>query len=484
MNELGAEHGTAVGCTLGTVFGLVAGAAIGQKTGNKNAGLVIGGLTGAGLGCYLGNRWQKREKALQAFAKRENLNVKIESLSVGATAGQPSTLPPRGPSASSTNSTAAASQNAGLVANIQSSGMFDSDSDQFTTEGLRQARALADIYKPETSTNAGQPPESSALLIVGHTDATGTAVHNQELSERRARTMGRVLAEAGIDPSRVYFQGAGSGRPIADNTTDEGRALNRRVEITSLDTSDLLIQRIRQEQASPKYLAHGTSTTAIPPSPTGPTNAQRTVPPLAPRPPESAAVMPPDFVDFGGRPRNLDSNDLAAYVRPRQTGFSLINSAYAESSQIQDCQMDTPRIVGSVKNLATGQPLDAYETRDYFDGMNGRAWAGLVNGNLVTMTPVAILKDKATVVKNPQTFVTRGYSSGQRQPSDGFTSIANTYEGEHAILYRVFVKSEHAPLQCFDVVMPKDGSGVSPKGKLYYDRGGTVFVAPFVPQRS
>ena len=483
MNQLGAEHGTAIGCGVGALLGAVAGAAIGQRTGHRNTGAVVGGLGGAGLGCYLGNRWQKREKALQNFARRESLKVEIESLSVGTASGGSNTPPSTAPPAGSARTPPPASKSAGLVASIQSGGMFDSDSDQFTADGLRQARSLAEIYKPDAPAAPGQPPESSALLIVGHTDATGAAAYNQELSERRARTMGHVLAEAGIDPSRIYFQGAGSGRPIADNTTEDGRTRNRRVEITALDSSDLLIQRIRQEQASPKYLAHGTSTAAVSVSSTALGKESHVAPPPHSRPGAVTNVMPPGFVDFGGRPRSSDTNDLGAYVKPRQAGFSLINSAYAASPNMQDCHMDTPRIVGAAKNLATGQPLDTYETRDYFDGMNGRAWAGLVNGNLVTITPVAVLKDKAAVAKNPQTFVTRDYSSGQRQPSAGLTSVANTYEGDRAILYRVFVKHEHAPLECFDVVMSKYGSGISPAGKLYYDHGGTTYVAPFVPQR-
>lgn len=482
VNELGAQYGTAIGCGAGLILGGLAGAAIGQRTGNTNQGAAIGALGGLSLGCVVGNRWQKREKALQQLAKRENLSIHIETLSVGPAGGQSARPTSTGSPATSTPTPTAATKDAGLVANIQDSAMFDSDSDQFTIAGLRQAKALADIYKPEAPGGAGKPKESTALLVVGHTDATGSAEHNQELSERRANSMGRILAEAGIDPSRVYFQGAGSGRPIADNTTDEGRARNRRVEITEVETADLLIQRIQEEEASPKYLANGTATSRATASGFPRGNQQSGA--ALPEPRSSAIQNSPDFVDFGGHPTATDSNNLSAYVKPARAGFSLITSAFAESTRVQDCHLDSPRVIGAVKNLATGQTPISHETRDYFPGMNGRAWAGLVNGHLVTVTPVSVLKDSAKVAINPTTFITRDYSSGQRRASDGIGSVANTYDGEHAILYRVFLEHEHAPLECFDVVMPKDGSGTSPAGKLYYDRGGTSYVAPFVPQGS
>jgi len=68
------------------------------------------------------------------------------------------------------------------------------------------------------------------LIILGHTDATGSAVMNQRLSERRAKACYEYLISRGIPPSRMRYAGYGETRPIADNDTPEGRALNRRVE--------------------------------------------------------------------------------------------------------------------------------------------------------------------------------------------------------------------------------------------------------------
>lgn len=69
------------------------------------------------------------------------------------------------------------------------------------------------------------------LTILGHTDDRGTAEANNDLAQRRATAaMDRVLSN-GIDPSRVSVMSRGSSDPIADNSTDAGRALNRRIEI-------------------------------------------------------------------------------------------------------------------------------------------------------------------------------------------------------------------------------------------------------------
>jgi OOP family OmpA-OmpF porin len=69
------------------------------------------------------------------------------------------------------------------------------------------------------------------IEVVGHTDNTGRTIDNQGLSERRAKTVFDFLFVYGVDPARLSYRGFGETRPIADNTTPEGRAKNRRVEL-------------------------------------------------------------------------------------------------------------------------------------------------------------------------------------------------------------------------------------------------------------
>ncbi len=77
---------------------------------------------------------------------------------------------------------------------------------------------------------------SNDLLITGHCAARGTVQSRQELSEQRAETVAKYLIELGVrDSYHIFTQGKGSTQPVATNATEEGRALNRRVEITIMD---------------------------------------------------------------------------------------------------------------------------------------------------------------------------------------------------------------------------------------------------------
>jgi OOP family OmpA-OmpF porin len=71
---------------------------------------------------------------------------------------------------------------------------------------------------------------TAPVTLEGHTDSVGSVEYNQRLSERRANAVRQYLIEKGIASSRIRVVGYGKLRPIADNKTDDGRAINRRVE--------------------------------------------------------------------------------------------------------------------------------------------------------------------------------------------------------------------------------------------------------------
>ncbi|TBV11542.1 OmpA family protein [Stutzerimonas kirkiae] len=99
---------------------------------------------------------------------------------------------------------------------------FDFDRAVVKPESQADIRNLADFLKayPQTST-----------VLEGHTDSVGTDAYNQRLSERRAKAVRDVLVDQySIDGSRVDSVGYGESRPVADNATEQGRAINRRVE--------------------------------------------------------------------------------------------------------------------------------------------------------------------------------------------------------------------------------------------------------------
>ena len=74
-------------------------------------------------------------------------------------------------------------------------------------------------------------PELRAL-VEGHTDSIGSEAYNLRLSERRANAVADYMESQGISSSRITTKGWGKSKPVADNRTKEGRAKNRRVEIT------------------------------------------------------------------------------------------------------------------------------------------------------------------------------------------------------------------------------------------------------------
>ncbi|MFN8700286.1 MAG: OmpA family protein [Flavobacteriales bacterium] len=72
--------------------------------------------------------------------------------------------------------------------------------------------------------------EDLVIRVTAHTDGDGSAEYNQKLSERRALSVVGYFKKAGIDPTRIAWEGRGESQPVADNSTEQGKGLNRRVE--------------------------------------------------------------------------------------------------------------------------------------------------------------------------------------------------------------------------------------------------------------
>jgi outer membrane protein OmpA-like peptidoglycan-associated protein len=82
----------------------------------------------------------------------------------------------------------------------------------------------------------GEHPEVELVEVQGHTDESGTPDLNRRLGQARANRVVAWLVEHGVKRDRLSPKGYGSDRPIADNSTDEGRQKNRRVEFRVLRT--------------------------------------------------------------------------------------------------------------------------------------------------------------------------------------------------------------------------------------------------------
>jgi len=184
------QKDTATGAAIGTA----AGAAIGAiASGGKGAaiGAGIGAAAGAGGGYLWSKRMQEQKRAMEE-----------------ATRG--------------TGVTVTQTPNNELKLDIPSDISFDTGKSQIKP----QMRPVLDQFAYGLK---GNP--AATVRIVGYTDSTGTDAINNPLSVNRAASTRDYLTARGVDPNRIAIDGKGSRDPIADNSTPEGRAKNRRVEV-------------------------------------------------------------------------------------------------------------------------------------------------------------------------------------------------------------------------------------------------------------
>jgi outer membrane protein OmpA-like peptidoglycan-associated protein len=186
--QQGAVYGTGIGAAVGAGLGQVIGGNTKSTLVGAGIGAVLGGVAGGSIGRYMDNQ----EAALQQqFAASEAANIQ---------------------------------RNADVLAvTFKSDVLFDINSAVLkpgaNTEINRVSQVL--VKYPQTT-----------IQIAGHTDSTGSEVYNQQLSERRAMSVQNALANQGVATSRMRTIGFGESQPVADNTTEAGRQLNRRVVVT------------------------------------------------------------------------------------------------------------------------------------------------------------------------------------------------------------------------------------------------------------
>ncbi len=180
------ERGTATGAGVGAVAGAVIGSATGGKAGQS---AVIGGA----LGAVAGNLWSKRmEDKRQAVAQ----------------------------AAAGTGVDVVRTADNELMVNVPSDFSFD----------VGQS-AIKPAMRPVLDQFAQGLDANMRVRIVGHTDSTGGPAINQPLSVDRAASVRDYLAGRGVATSRMQISGRGASEPVADNSSDAGRAQNRRVQI-------------------------------------------------------------------------------------------------------------------------------------------------------------------------------------------------------------------------------------------------------------
>lgn len=176
------------GAIIGGLTGAVAGVAV-AGDGDELKGAIIGGALGAGTGALIGADLDR-----QAAELRGSLNSNISVTNTGEY----------------------------LIVNMPQDLLFATDSASVRPDLRADLNTVA-------SSLLRYP--NSRIEVIGHTDNTGSAAYNQDLSQRRAVAVASVLRESGVPGARIAAFGRGEDQPVASNLTAEGKAQNRRVEI-------------------------------------------------------------------------------------------------------------------------------------------------------------------------------------------------------------------------------------------------------------
>jgi outer membrane protein OmpA-like peptidoglycan-associated protein len=189
QNANNTQKGAGIGVVAGSVIGGILGNNIG-KGGNTALGAVIGAAVGGAAGTVIGNKMDKQAQ-------------KIEQVLPGAEVVR-------------------TEEGINLILDESSKVTFEYNKSSLTGTAKQNLDKLVEVFKEYPDTN---------LLIVGHTDNVGSQSYNKPLSEQRAKSVRDYLVSNGIASSRLTSAGRGLEEPIADNSTADGRAANRRVEI-------------------------------------------------------------------------------------------------------------------------------------------------------------------------------------------------------------------------------------------------------------
>ena len=193
---------TAIGIGVGVASGILLGGVIGGA-GGRIIGAGIGGVVGGSIGYTMDKQFKELKE------KTEGTGVAITKVD----------------------------DNKAILVSLPDGVTFDSDSY---------------VLRPQFRDTLGKIAESlraypnSLVDVYGHTDSTGTPMHNQPLSEYRARTVADFLSMQGVSAARIRAQGFAATYPIADNATPEGRARNRRVEIKIVPVTDEQVRAARE----------------------------------------------------------------------------------------------------------------------------------------------------------------------------------------------------------------------------------------------
>lgn len=186
---------TAKGGAIGAGAGGAIGGVIGSRSDNTAKGAILGAVIGGAAGAVIGKYMDKQAEELEELEGAE-----VERVGEG------------------------------IKITFDSGILFGFDSADLSPAARDNVRQLAETLKKYEDTN---------ILIEGHTDSKGSDSYNKNLSEKRAESVASMLASLGVKDARVTEVGYGETQPVAENDSEEGRRLNRRVEVAIFANEEL-----------------------------------------------------------------------------------------------------------------------------------------------------------------------------------------------------------------------------------------------------
>lgn len=175
------------GAAIGTASGAATGAVIGKASGNTALGAIIGATVGGAAGAVIGHKMDQQAKEIE----KKVPDAKVERVGEG------------------------------ITVEFNSKILFGFDSSDLSPAAKSNLNNLATVLKEYPDTD---------IEVQGHTDSKGSEEYNRDLSIRRAASVKYYLLSQGIPGGRVITTGYGESAPEYSNDTEEGRAMNRRVE--------------------------------------------------------------------------------------------------------------------------------------------------------------------------------------------------------------------------------------------------------------
>ena len=218
---------------LGALSGGAAGALIGSFAGSAITGGLFGMPLGAIAGYYIGDQMRSRAVTEEAASKEratelarlreENERLKRQAVARSPSSETPSDKAPAATESAKSSQPAAERQPAPSVTeSVSQSVLFEFNRTGLTPEAKRSLSPVVSIL------NGGS---NQKVTIQGYTDSVGSDAYNQVLSQKRSESVKGFLVQSGVSADQITARGFGEANPVASNDTDEGRRLNRRVDV-------------------------------------------------------------------------------------------------------------------------------------------------------------------------------------------------------------------------------------------------------------